>query len=124
VDQTLGNRKQPRFAVNNLTVSINGKAYRIFNISENGVGFLIDSPDEIEIGREIKPITVNGSPPVRIAGIPRHISQFQPPGNRLHFKAGWVCGTEFTTQNDPDGGKLLEAYIAEQIKNANEENNR
>ena len=56
MDQVLGNRKKRRFAVKDLTISINGKTYRIFNINEYGVGFLIDSPKEFEIGNEIKPI--------------------------------------------------------------------
>ena len=115
MDQVLGNRKKRRFAVKDLTISINGKTYRIFNINEYGVGFLIDSPKEFEIGNEIKPITVNGNVPVQIAGTPRHISQFNPPGKRLSFKSGWVCGTEFTTRHDLGGGKLFRDFIAENI---------
>ena len=115
MDQVLGNRKKRRFAVKDLTISINGKTYRIFNINEYGVGFLIDSPKEFEIGNEIKPITVNGNVPVQVAGIPRHISQLNPPGKRLLFKSGWVCGTEFTTRNDLRGGKLFQDFIAETI---------
>jgi hypothetical protein len=116
VDQTLGNRRKPRFTVMNLTITINGKNYRIFNINEHGVGFLIDSPNEIEIGTEIGPMIVNGRVSARVAGIPRHISQVKSSGNRLRFTSGWVCGTEFTTQHDLDGGKLLEEYIAENVE--------
>lgn len=115
MDQVLGNRRKHRFSVKDLTISINGKTYRIFNINEYGVGFLIDSPEEIEIGTEIKPMIVNGNIPVRVAGIPRHISQFRPPDKRLFFKSGWVCGTEFTTRHDLDGGRLLQEFIAENI---------
>ena len=115
MDQVLGNRKKRRFAVKDLTISINGKTYRIFNINEYGVGFLIDSPEEIEIGTEIKPMTVNGNIPVQVAGIPRHISQFGRPGKHLSFKSGWVCGTEFTTRHDLGGGKLFQDFIAENI---------
>lgn len=115
MDQVLGNRRKNRFSVKDLTISINGKAYRIFNINEYGVGFLIESPEEIEIGTEIKPMIVNANIPVRLAGIPRHISQFRPPNNRLHFKTGWVCGAEFTTRHDLDGGRLLQEFIAENI---------
>lgn len=115
MDQVLGNRRKRRLSVKNLTISINGKTYRIFNISENGVGFLIDSPEEIQIGTEINPIIVNGNIPVRLAGIPRHISQFRPSNKQLFFKSGWVCGTEFTTRHDLGGKRLLQEFIAENI---------
>ena len=115
MDPVLGKRKKSRFAVKNLTISINGKTYRIFNINEFGVGFLIDSPEEIEIGTEIKPMVVNGKTPVRVAGIPRHISQFRPASNRLLFKTGWVCGAEFTLRQYSGGEKLLREFIAENI---------
>jgi len=117
VDQTLGNRRKPRFAAKGLTISINGKTYRIFNINQYGVGFLIDSPEEIEIGAPIEPLIGNGRQTVRVAGIPRHVSQIQPKDKGLTFTPGWVCGTEFTTQHDHDGGKLLEEYLAENIEN-------
>ena len=116
MDQTLGNRRKPRFAVKDLTISINGKSYRIFNINEYGVGFLIDSPEEIELGTPIEPMIGKGRQSVRVTGIPRHISQIRPKGKGLHFTPGWVCGTEFTTQHNLEGGKLLEAYIAENIE--------
>lgn len=115
MDPVLGNRREQRFSVKEQTISIRGKTYRIFNINEYGVGFLIDSPEDIEIGAEIEPIIVNGSRPVRVAGIPRHISQLQPARMRLHFKSGWVCGTEFTTRQDRAGGKLLREFIAENL---------
>ena len=117
MNQNLGNRRKPRFAVKDLTISINGKTYRIFNINQFGVGFLIDSPEEIEIGTPIEPIIGNGRQTVRVVGIPRHISQIQSKGKGLDFAPGWVCGAEFTIQHDLDGGKLLAAYIAENIEN-------
>jgi hypothetical protein len=115
MDQVLGNRRKPRFSVKDLTISINGKTYRIFNINEYGVGFLVDAPEEIEIGNEIKPMVLNGNIPVRVAGIARHISHFRPPDKHLLFKSGWVCGMEFTTRHDPDAADLLRAYIEEII---------
>jgi hypothetical protein len=121
MDQILGKRKKRRFAVTDLTISINGKAYRIFNINEYGVGFLIDSPEEIEIGTEIKPMIVNATIPVQVAGIPRHITQFRSRDKRLFFKSGWVCGTEFTTRHYIGGGKLLQEFIAENIDSDVEE---
>jgi hypothetical protein len=112
----LGNRRQPRFSVKDLTLSINGKSYRIFNINEFGVGFLIDSPTEITVGTEIKPVITHGDVPVRVTGIARHISQFSAPNKRLYFKTGWVCGTEFTTtRNDPGGNRLLLEFIFEHV---------
>jgi hypothetical protein len=111
----LGNRRKRRFSVKDLTISINGKSYRVFDINEDGVGFLIDSPEEIEIGTEIRPMIVNGRLPVEVAGIPRHISHFRPPGKHLHFKSGWVCGAEFSTGHDREGWKLLQEFIAENI---------
>ncbi len=117
MDQGLGKRKKSRFSVKDRTISINGKTYRIFNINEFGVGFLIDSPEEIEIGTEIKPMIVNGKIPVRVAGIPRHISQVRPSSNRLIFKTGWVCGAEFTLRHYSGGEKLLREFIAENIDN-------
>ena len=121
MDQILGNRRKRRFSVKDLTISINGKTYRIFNISEHGVGFLVDSPEEIQIGTEIKPMVVNGNKPVHVAGIPRHISQFRPPNKRLLFRSGWVCGTEFTIKHDLDGGQLLREFIAENLDSDNED---
>ena len=115
MDQVLGNRRKPRFSVKDLTISINGKTYRIFNINEYGVGFLVDAPEEIEIGNEIKPMILNGNIPVRVAGIARHVSQFGPPDKRLLFKSGWVCGIEFSTRHDPDAADLLRAYMEEII---------
>ena len=115
MDQRLGNRKKRRFVPKDLTISINGKTYRIFNINEYGVGFLVDAPDELEIGTEISPIVVNGPEPVQVAGVPRHISQLERPKNPLRFQKGWVCGTEFSTRHYPDGGRLLKEFIAETI---------
>lgn len=115
MDQVLGNRRKHRFSVKNMAISINGKTYRIFNINEFGVGFLIDSPEEIKVGTEIRPVILNGRLPVRVVGIPRHISQFHPPNRPLLFKSGWVCGTEFTTRHDLDGGRLFQEFIAENI---------
>ena len=115
MDPDLGNRRKQRFSAKDLTIIINGKTYRIFDINEYGVGFLIDSPEEIEIGTEIEPMILNGNIPVRVAGIPRHVSQFGPSNRRLYFKSGWVCGTEFTTRHDPSGGKLFREFIAENI---------
>ncbi len=119
--RALGKRKQRRFAVKDLTISIHGKTYRIFNINEFGVGFLIDQPEEIEIGTEIAPMILNAKIPVRVAGIPRHISQFHPSAKRLFFKSGWVCGAEFTRRHYSGGEKLLKEFIAENIDNDAEE---
>ncbi|GAB6907554.1 hypothetical protein DESC_830064 [Desulfosarcina cetonica] len=121
MDQLLGNRRRRRFHAKDLTLSINGKSYRIFNINEYGVGFLIDAPDEIELGTPIAPMTVNGHIPIKVAGIPKHISQFIDPENRLFFQPGWVCGTEFATQHDLEGGKLLAEFISENINRENTE---
>ncbi len=121
MDQTLGNRRKPRVTVKGVTISINGKTYRIFNINSHGVGFLIDSPDEIEVGAEIRPIIDNGHHSVRVLGIARHISQLRPTGKGLRFTPGWVCGTEFTTHHDPDAGKLLKDYIAATIDDETED---
>lgn len=115
MDQRLGNRRKRRFAVKNLTLSINGKTYRIFNINEHGVGFLLDAPETIKPGDEIRQMIVNASVPVKVAGIARHVSQFVPPDERLYFQPGWVCGTEFSTQHDRDGHGLLELFIAETL---------
>jgi hypothetical protein len=115
LDQALGKRKRRRFAIKDLTISFNGKTYRIFNINEFGVGFLIDSPEEIKIGTEIAPMIVNAKIPVQVAGIPRHISQFRPSTKPLFFKSGWVCGAEFTLRHYSGGEKLLREFIAENI---------
>lgn len=96
-----------------MTLSINGKSYRVFNINEYGVGFLIETPDEIPIGNEIKPIIFYDNVPVQAVGIPRHISQIQSIKEELFFQSGWVCGTEFMTQHDPEGWALFKEYINE-----------
>lgn len=70
MDQLLGNRRRRRFHAKDLTLSINGKSYRIFNINEYGVGFLIDAPDEIELGTPIAPMTVNGHIPIKVLAFP------------------------------------------------------
>lgn len=121
MDQRLGNRRQRRFPVTDLTISINGKTYRIFNINAYGVGFLIDAPEEIEIGSDATPMTVNARVPVRVAGVARHVSQFTSPDRQLHFQSGWVCGAEFSIRHDREGHRLLETFIAETIAK-NEEN--
>lgn len=115
MDQTLGNRRKQRYATKDLTISVNGKSYHIFNINEYGVGFLVDAPEEIPIGSEITPTIANGNVSVKVAGIPRHVSQFPSAGQPLHFKQGWVCGTEFTTRDDLGGRKMLQEFIAENI---------
>lgn len=115
MDQTLGNRKKHRYEVKDLTIAINGKNYRIFNINEYGVGFLIDAPEEIQIGTMINPLIGNGNRSVQVAGIPRHVSQFQPEDRRLFFRQGWVCGTEFTARDDLGGRKMLQEFIAEHL---------
>jgi hypothetical protein len=120
MDQRLGNRRKYRFPVNDLTISINGKSYRIFNINEYGVGFLLDAPEAIRPGDEISHMIVNTTVPVKVAGIARHVSQYTPPEKRLYFQPGWVCGTEFSTQHDRDGHRLLETFIAETIAKNNE----
>jgi hypothetical protein len=116
MDQSLGNRKKHRYTVKDLTIAINGKNYNIFNINEYGVGFLIDAPNEIEIGTVINPLIGNGSKSVQVAGIPRHVSQFQPDDRRLFFRQGWVCGTEFTARDDLGGRKMLQEFIAEHME--------
>jgi hypothetical protein len=122
MDPGLGNRRRLRYSVQDMTLSINGKSYRIFNINEFGVGFLIDSPDEIEIGTEIQPMLASADRSVQVAGVPRHVSQFKNADDRLHFRSGWVCGTEFTTQQDLAGGQMLRDFIAETIAAAKDEN--
>ena len=121
MDQTLGNRKKHRYAVKDLTIAINGKNYRIFNINEYGVGFLIDAPDEIKIGSPIQPLIENGRKSVQVAGIPRHVSQYIPEDRRLFFRQGWVCGTEFTARDDMGGRKMLQEFIAEHLQRDAEE---
>ena len=115
MEQTLGNRRKERYTAKDLTISVNGKNYHIFNINEYGVGFLVDAPEEIQIGSEINPTIANGRVSVQVAGIPRHVSQFPPANQRLFFKPGWVCGTEFTTRDDVGGRKMLQEFIAENI---------
>lgn len=124
MDPDLGNRRRQRYPVKDMTISISGKSYRIFNISELGVGFLIDSPDEIEIGTEIRSSIVNKTKTVPVTGIPRHVSQFQQAKSPLQFQTGWVCGTEFTTQLDVDGGQMLKDFIAENIAGGDDTNER
>ena len=116
MDQLLGNRKKHRFNVKDLTIAINGKNYHILNINEHGVGFLIDAPSEIQVGTVIKPLIGNSHKSVQVAGIPRHVSQFQPQDRRLFFSQGWVCGTEFTARDDLGGRKMLQEFIAENLE--------
>ena len=113
----MGKRRQRRFCVNDITITINGKTYQVFNINAYGVGFLIDSPTEMAPGTDLARMTINGPAPVRVAGIARHVSQLVQEGNHLSFKAGWICGTEFTTRRDLDGGKLMKIYLSEIIDN-------
>jgi hypothetical protein len=113
MEPKLGNRRKKRFPGKKITISIDGKIYQIVNINEYGVGFIIDTPDEIIIGNKIEPIIFFDNVPVQAIGIPRHISQLQPSENKLLFKSGWVCGTEFTAQHDPEGWELFQQYIAD-----------
>ena len=116
MDRAMGNRKKPRYAVGNLTISIDGKIYRVFNINEYGVGFLIDAPQEFISGTDIAPMVINGHTPVRVAGIARHVSQISGFDKNLAFKTGWVCGVEFTSRHNPEARRLLKAYIDEMIE--------
>ena len=115
MDQTLGNRKKRRYTVKDLTISINGKSYHIFNINEYGVGFLINKPDEIEVGSTLTQRIHGKEKSVQIAGIARHVSHYQPEATRLFFRQGWVCGTEFTARDDMGGQQMLQEFIAEQL---------
>lgn len=108
----MGRRRQRRFSVTNLTITIDGRTYRVFNINTHGVGFLVDAPRLLEVGRPIQPVVINGPVPVRVTGIPRHVSQFQPSGQRLGFKRGWICGMEFGARRDLQGAPLFREYIA------------
>jgi hypothetical protein len=114
--QDKGNRRKPRFAVCNLTISLNGRIYQVFNINEYGVGFLIDAPHDFTIGTGIEPMVINTHTPVRVAGIARHVSEVSRPGNTLEFKTGWVCGVEFTSRHNPEARRLLKAYIDEMVE--------
>jgi len=96
-----------------LTITINGKTYRVININAYGVGFLVDSPAAVEIGSEIGPMVINGPVPVRVAGIARHVSQFQRANPPLAFKPGWICGAEFSVRHNRNAGHLLQAYLKE-----------
>ena len=116
-EQNLGNRRQERYSGKKVTLTINGKNYEVFNINEYGVGFIIDTPDEITIGEEIRSIIHYGDTPVRAIGISRHVSQVHQTRSQLHFQPGWVCGAEFTTQHDPEGWQLLRRYITENSNN-------
>ncbi len=107
------NRKKRRLFAKKRTLSINGKKYQIFNINEYGVGFLIHRPQEIKIGKTIEPIISFNNHPIRMTGVARHVSQFHASESRLYFQTGWVCGTEFTTQHDPEVWKLFKDSLAE-----------
>ncbi len=109
------NRKKRRIKLKDLSLKIKGKSYQIININEYGVGFLINSPEAIEIGSKLGPIVFEGSESVQVTGIPRHISQLVEPESRLYFRTGWVCGTEFATAHDIEAGKLLSKFISEHI---------
>ncbi|HSO21158.1 MAG TPA: hypothetical protein VLT88_16945, partial [Desulfosarcina sp.] len=109
----MGKRRRHRFSAKDLTITIDGRTYRVFNINEHGLGFLVDSPAAIEIGGSLKPLVINAPVPVRITGIPRHVSLCQAAQKTPAFKPGWVCGLEFSTRRDPDGQKLLLQFLAE-----------
>lgn len=113
MEYALENRKKRRLAAKRHTLSINGKTYRIFNINEYGVGFLVDTPQDIQIGTTIEPVLLVSDRPIRMTGVARHVSHFRDPGDRLYFQKGWVCGTEFTTQQDPEGWELFKSYLDE-----------
>lgn len=111
----MGRRRQRRLSVKNLTITIDGRTYRVFNINAHGVGFLVDSPGVFEIGNPVHAVTINASVPVRVTGIPRHVSAFQGSDRHLSFKPGWICGMEFATRRDLNGNRLLSEYLAEII---------
>ena len=113
MDQPTGKRRKPRLTVKDMTLTINGKTYRVVNINEYGVGFLVDSPDGVAIGDTLEATLDIGRLPVKVAGIARHVSQLTPVDRHLRFRSGWVCGTEFTTRHIHDGGALFEAYLAD-----------
>ncbi len=122
MNQRRNNRRKPRMTVSGLTLTINGKTYRIINLNADGVGFIVDSPHELAIGRAIDPMVMNADVPVRVAGVPRHISQIRGDRPSLRFKTGWVCGTEFTPRPDREGKQLLLQFIAEAINHADRSN--
>ncbi len=117
MSQLLDNRKKDRIAITNLKIRIAGKTYKVVNINEFGVGFLVNSLEAVKIGKMISGIVIEGERSVIVAGIPRHLSLVSDQTLNLKFKPGWVCGTEFTTTHDIESGKILAAFISEHIKN-------
>lgn len=111
-----GKRRKRRIHLKDTSLKIEGTSYKIVNINEYGVGFLINSPEDIEIGSPLGPMVFEGSESVQVNGIPRHISQLTNPDSKLYFKTGWVCGTEFSTAHDIECGKLLSCFISEHIR--------
>lgn len=109
-----GNRRQRRVQVQNMTLSINGKTYQVFNLNKYGVGFLVDSPDEFTVGDEIRSMILNATLPVIIAGTPRHISAY-PPSQTLHFRKGWVCGAEFSVKRDEGQEALIQQILRDTL---------
>lgn len=92
------------------------KVYRVVNINELGVGFMVNSPESIKIGKNIMGMVIEGKRSVVAAGIPRHVTMVHNHMLNLKFKPGWVCGTEFTTTHDIENGKILADFIHEHIK--------
>ncbi|MDL2269743.1 hypothetical protein LJC71_10120 [Desulfosarcina sp. OttesenSCG-928-A07] len=105
------NRRKRRLQVKNLTLSINGKTYLVFNINEYGAGFMVSHPEEFIVGQEIAAMTINTRPPITTGGIPRHISAYTPPEQELFFQKGWVCDAEFNIQHDVGKNNLIEQVL-------------
>jgi hypothetical protein len=115
MDVYLDIKREGGFVEKNMTISINGKVYRIVNINEGGVGFLFDSD------QDINPLTVLSSrgrqnkPAVHASSIPRFLIARRSPTRPLLFKSGWIYGPEPSTRHDLGGKKLLQDFIAEHI---------
>jgi hypothetical protein len=108
-------KRERRYSDSHATLSMNGKAYRILNINEQGAGFLFDCREDIVMSGAVAPRIVGDRSDGGTMAAPRFILLSNFANRKLFFKSGWIHGPEFTTRHDLNAQKLLQEFMAECI---------
>lgn len=113
-----GNRKSARITVRDLQLKIGPKVFNVFNLSAGGVGFLLDSPADFPVGKELTEITLEMNPPLQVTGTTRHVSHISEIDDDADVRSEWICGIEFLSPEDPTQKRVIQQTIETYLKAA------